>query len=526
MSRNAVMNVAGVKRFIDYLSAMGYDSIQLYTEDTFELNDEPYFGYLRGRYKKTELKEIDAYATSKGVEVIPCIQTLAHLNQMFRWSKFSEIQDFSEELLVDEPKTYEFIEKMLITVKETFKSRKINIGMDEAIMVGLGKYLKQHGYVDRFQLLVRHINRVNRLLVKHGFSPMMWSDLFFTLLNQQYNDKADDFDKNLLSDMPSNIDIVYWDYYSLDKKHYDTMIEKHKVFNNKLWFAGGAWSWNGFTPHNAFSIEHFKNALQSCDEHGIDNVMVTLWGDNGKECSYFNLLPTLFYVACYNKGITDSAVIKRDFKDLTGVDFDDFMALDSANDVHKGPPHVYNPSKYMLYNDCFTGLFDCYVYGGENKTYAKHCNKLKKIINKLGDENEFTYLFVEQYHLCKALSYKYELGVQTQKAYKSNDKAKLTELLGQYKKLIKQLKVFYKSFKELWYKENKPFGFEVQDTRLGGLICRVESCCNDLKDYLDGKLEKLEGLEVEKLNFLCEENIDKKLITYNIWTNSVSASVI
>lgn len=70
-SRNAVMKVCEVKRFIDYIAQMGYNALELYTEDTFEVIDEPYFGYLRGRYSIAELREIDAYAQTKNVELIP-----------------------------------------------------------------------------------------------------------------------------------------------------------------------------------------------------------------------------------------------------------------------------------------------------------------------------------------------------------------------------------------------------------------------------------------------------------------------
>ena len=77
-SRNGVMTVAAVKRMIDALQKMGYNALELYTEDTFEVGDEPYFGYLRGRYTGAELREIDAYAAAHGIELIPCIQTLAH----------------------------------------------------------------------------------------------------------------------------------------------------------------------------------------------------------------------------------------------------------------------------------------------------------------------------------------------------------------------------------------------------------------------------------------------------------------
>lgn len=49
-SRNAVLKVSAVKKLIDSLQKMGYNTLELYTEDTFEVEGEPYFGYLRGRY--------------------------------------------------------------------------------------------------------------------------------------------------------------------------------------------------------------------------------------------------------------------------------------------------------------------------------------------------------------------------------------------------------------------------------------------------------------------------------------------
>ena len=77
-SRNGVMKPEAVKRMIDCLQKMGYNALELYTEDTFEVEGEPYFGYLRGRYTGAELKELDLYAAAHGIELIPCIQTLAH----------------------------------------------------------------------------------------------------------------------------------------------------------------------------------------------------------------------------------------------------------------------------------------------------------------------------------------------------------------------------------------------------------------------------------------------------------------
>ena len=41
MSRNAVMKVSLLKKYIDYLAAMGFNALELYTEDTFMVEGEP-----------------------------------------------------------------------------------------------------------------------------------------------------------------------------------------------------------------------------------------------------------------------------------------------------------------------------------------------------------------------------------------------------------------------------------------------------------------------------------------------------
>ena len=90
-SRMAVMNLPTLKKWIDIMADLGYNTLMLYTEDTYEVDNQPYFGYLRGRYSKEELREIDSYAFEKGIELIPAIQTLAHLNNIFRWRPYRQI---------------------------------------------------------------------------------------------------------------------------------------------------------------------------------------------------------------------------------------------------------------------------------------------------------------------------------------------------------------------------------------------------------------------------------------------------
>ncbi len=522
MSRNGVMKTDALKKYVDYLSAFGYNMLQLYTEDTYEVDGEPYFGYLRGSYTKDELKEIDAYCREKGVELIPCIQTLAHLGTIFKWFEYAGINDTSNILLIDDPRTYRLIDNMFATLAECYTTRKVHIGMDEAHMVGLGKYLDKHGFCNRYELLNKHLRKVVEIAEKYGFKPMMWSDMFYRISNNgEYYLKKPKLSQDLIDGVP-NVSLVYWDYYHTKKSEYRTMLRSHGKFEKEVWFAGGAWSWMGFAPSNRYTLQTMKPALDACKEEGVENIFFTLWGDNGKECSYFALLPSLYYLKRYYDGEKDKKVIESEFRNLTGESFRRLADTDLPNLVGGNKEGFRNPSKYMLYNDPFFGWFDTQAKEGVDKEYRKLARKFALYA---GQSEQFAYVYDFYAKLCRVLSEKYGLGVAVRSAYRSNDRAELERLVGVFKKTEKSLHYFYESFRKLWYKENKPHGFEVQDMRLGGLAQRLVSCRRRLQAYLSGDEDNLPELEEELLDFWGKgKDYCKDTPCHNTWGEMITVN--
>ncbi len=518
-SRNAVMKPESVKKYIDLLARLGYNTLMLYTEDTYEVDNQPYFGYLRGRYSKEELKDIDAYAASKGVELIPCIQTLAHLNAILRWREYQSCRDLGDILLIGDEKTYQLIDDMFATLSQCVKSKSIHIGMDEAHMVGLGKYLDQHGYQNRSKILVEHLQKVCEIAKKYGLKPMMWSDMFFRLATGggYYVDEVE-FSDEVLSLVPEELDLVYWDYYADDKAHYEKMISHHRQFKNDMWFAGGLWCWNGFAPRNEFTMKSLRAAMPAMVEQKVENVFFTLWGDDGKECSNFAVLPSLYFTACYAKGITDEEEIKEGFYKEFGISFDDFLLLDLPDTCGMERGRKENPEKYMFYNDLFLGIFDCTIDDGFEPDYDKCAEKLKNFKN----HPEFGYLFAHYENLCKFLQVKFTLGKRTREIYKSGDKKELAKLLLEYEDLYYKLEDFYETFKTLWFKENKPHGFDVQDIRIGGLKQRILSCRERIHDYVNEKIDSIPELEEEILNEFSEKYCYFNKYSHNCTVNVFS----
>lgn len=501
VSRNGVIKVNKIKQFIDYISEMGYNALELYSEDMYEVKEYPELGYLRGKYSIDDLKELDKYAKEKGIELVPCIQTLAHFTNFKKTLRGEALMDFDDILLCDNEETYKFIDCLFKTCSEAFASRKINIGMDEAHMLGLGKYLDKNGFVKRTDILLKHLQKVAAIAKKYGYTCHMWSDMFVRLTNNG-NYWVDDPSKLVIDDsikkqIPENVSLIYWDYYSVDEEHYSKQFEVHKKLNNDFSFAGGAISWLGFAPANKFTLNAMEPAFKACLKNDVKDIIVTMWGDNGKECSFFNLLPSLFALSEYYKGNFDLDLIKKQFGEKFNLSFDDFMLLDSAQ--------YFKDTEYKDYWDIinrgnvFTDPFVPVNQVAYNK--RKHIDYLEaysKLIEAGERNKKFEYLFLDQAYLCKFEAYKFDLSKELRESYQNGDKKKLSSLIITIDKCVESLDQFKEYFYIAYLEDNKSYGIEIHNIRLGGLKERLLFCKDMINKYLSGEIEEIEELK-EKL---------------------------
>lgn len=503
-SRNGVVNFEFFKKFVLLLAALGYNRLGLYTEDTLEVIDEPYFGHLRGRYSVEEIKNMVNYADMFGIELIPAISTFAHVENIFFWSEYEKIFDCDDILLLEDERTYELIDHIFLTLSKAYKSREVHIGFDEAHRACLGRYFDKHQNVDRLEVVCKHLRRVLDIAKKYGFHASMWSDMFFRL---EYNDYYPPIDAPLFSEklkklVPDDVKLIYWDYYHVDKAIYDKMFERHFELSNKVSFAGGSWNWLGYAPMNQLSISHALPAIKSCKDYHIDEIYVTAWGDNGNECSRLAVLPTMFLYSEYaNANCDDLKNISKRLKQVTNLSLEDFYALDSVNDRPGNEGMTFglsNPAKYLVYNDPLNGVFDHHISELDVTWTKKALNKIKKVQSK---NTMFEHTFKTEEALCKMIIQKATIGNDIYKAYQEKDRESLKKLaLKRIPKIKKAYKEFYEKLRTLWLYENKPFGFEVLQERLGYQFIRLDEAKRIISDYLNGKTDAILELEEPKLS--------------------------
>ena len=533
-SRNAVARVDTLKKLVRQAALMGYHFIGLYLEDTLAIPEEPYFGYMRGAYTKEEIAEVVRYAALFGVEIRPYVETLAHLNQITRYEHYQKFIDTDDILLAGDERTYEFLDHYLKAVSDAFPSRRVNLGMDEAHMVGLGKYLDAHGYQNRVEIIQKHLERVMEICRKYGLQPQMWSDMFFRLaFGGEYYVKDKPMAENVK--IPEGLELVYWDYYSADEEHYDDMLRQHRKMTDKVSFAGGVWKWIGFAPHNRYSAVIGKAALSSCRRNGITSVVMTGWGDNGGEASQFSILPGLFEDArlVYEDNLPEAA-----FYALTGIREEDYMKLDLSNPLSARKDRVNNAGKFLLYNDALLGIFDPlaqqlasgYYEDAANQLsngyYEDAANQLEQAVRD-SSGSSLCYVLKTQASLCRVLQDKANLGMVIRTAYDAGDREKLREIAEEaIPQLLGKLDRFYQDFRKQWMSENKAFGFEVQSLRIGGLRQRILEVQQRLEEYLSGEIAEIDELEKPVLPFAYCEGADVTTLDYNQWNYIVTTAVI
>ncbi len=508
VSDNAIPTVETVKKYLASVALMGINMFMLYTEDVYEMEKYPMFGYMRGAYTKEELKSVDDFADSLGIELIPCIQTLAHLDLALRWPYAAGFKENTYTLLPDCDETYEFIEEMFKTSRECFRTNKINVGMDEAGGLGLGKHLQKHGYEKSYDIMIRHINKVVEIAEKYDYEPMMWSDMFFKLgnLGGDY-DLTSKIPSSTSDELPENIKMIYWDYCIEESATTKAAIKKHEDLGRETYFAGGIWTWNRITMNYDKSLGSATKQLKACKETGVDKVLVTIWG--GHRTNYINFNETLPAIQIWAENTfsdsPDEKHIKKMFKICTGYNLDDWKALyvDSFSDEemkkYKDPVNwCINASFQHFFQDIMTGLMDKTLSGFDFKSHFKKYLEKAKEVKNLGD---MQWMFDKSVVLYEYLMKKCDIGVRIYNAYNENNKEELShilETLGELKDLLdKYEEILY----SMWVREYKIFGWNVHSAYFGKVRASITNAIRRISGYLSGEIDRLEELEVEKVYY-------------------------
>ncbi len=492
-SRNAVMTVEHLRTWLRRLALLGYNMAMLYTEDTYRLEGETRFGYMRGAYTPKELRQIDAYAARLGIEMVPCIQTLGHLAQILKWGEYRTVKDTGSVLLVGEKKTYELIDTMVAHWKSVYRTRRIHVGMDEAWDLGRGAYMNRNGYTAPFDLFNRHLARVNAICRRHGFAPMIWSDMYFSIASKGggYYDRNTVIPSRVARKIPRNVQLVYWDYYHEQRSFYLDYIRKHRAMGFDPVMASGVWTWSKFWYDRTKTEAAAGACIDACSRAGVREILFTLWGDNGAYCDFDSALAGLSWVAekSFARGAIDPALLAKRY---AAVCKGDFAAHQRASDLNG----AMDPSRVMWEDPLIQNTLTDTLAARKAlpaKAIAHFARLAKDLARHTSDLQAGDLQLVRLY--AQLLSVRLDLDLRLRTAYAHRDRRGLERVRKNIPVVCALIDQTSRRFRAMWLAHNKPFGIETIQGRYATLKARYQEVADRIGEFLDGAVPAIEELD-------------------------------
>ncbi len=504
---SAFLSVKKACETILCLATAGLNAFMLYVEDCMEVEGEKYFGYMRPKYTYDELREIDNFAYALGVEVIPCIQTLSHLPCLMRWDRYKSMSDDDRTLLVGDERTYALVEKIITSAMKPLRTNKVHIGLDEAWGLGQGNYIRRFGYTPKNEIFQHHMEKLHEIIDRLGYYAFMWDDMYFRAASpdNSYHPPIDvEPDLEASGLIPyKDMGFVYWDYYH----NYDFVYanaKKHLKCFGDVFYAGASANSYGLGYMKEFTERNNNDALRACKDTGVRKVFCTIWGDDCRESTPYSVLPGAFIYSEHGYSENpDKAQVEEMFNFAMQAELCDFDAISEIDTIpgysdENANIERYSPSRHMLYQDVMLGMFD---KNYENIDSDSHYSAFAKKMQQAADKgNAFSDMFKVYACLGRFLSVKGSLGNKLIRAYRSGNKAELKRLSDEViPEAIRLCDEYMDSYREFFYANYKPVGFEVFDIRVGGVAARLKTAKARVDNYLGGKVEKLEELELERL---------------------------
>lgn len=518
---NECLHLPEMKEMFARMALMGYNLFLPYMEDNFEVEGEPYFGYMRSRYTQEEFKAINDMTEMFGIEVMPTIEGLAHQATVVRWHPYANMQENAKTLLVGEPRTYEFLERVLDACTKPFHAKRVFLALDEAFELGKGESLRRSGvYRPSFDYMREHMEHLVPMLEERGLEFVTSGDMYMlaantegSVFNRLYDtSKPMSEDIKKAADYPVNYSM--WDYSHLDETTYENLFNRYREFGKCDYFEAGIWNWLGFGVDYTKTFDTIIPGLRACKTCDVKHVIVTCWGnDSGSENFWSDMLLGLQLFAEYSYGDEpDDAEIAARFKACTGCEMEDFMELSYVDHLYDEPsrpgPGYTNFSRSLLWQNILFGIFDYYIH---DNSLTAHFKRSAEALEKAAKRNGKYGKFFETRAMCsRVMELKATMGYRIAEAYKAGDKDTLRKIADEeLPEMKRRVQALQNRHRELWYEVYKPFGWEVEDMRYGGLIGVIDSTMFRLNQYLNGEIEALDELHAERLSYTGGEEMPR-----------------
>ena len=267
ISRGKVPTRKSLEALIDTCVTLKLNVLMLYTEHTFRFRKHPQIGRDDSPLNARTLSALDAYAAERFVDLVPCLQSLGHMEHILKLPRYREMAETESGWTIapSHRRTLPFLRDLYDEYLPLFRSKWFNANCDEPWDLGRGLSKRRNKALGPGGLYLEHIHRIQRLARRHGKRMMIWGDVVHA-----HPHRIPEIDPSLV--------LLDWWYEA------DFDFNRVRVFaRNGIDFmvCGGTSSWNSLFPRVANSLANISGWANAGRRHGALGFLNTDWGDHG-----------------------------------------------------------------------------------------------------------------------------------------------------------------------------------------------------------------------------------------------------
>ncbi len=235
------------ERFVQLLhlfAAARYNVLVIEWEDSFPWTVDERFRS-RTAYTPDDVRRICGTAAGLGLELIPLVQCLGHMETPLStpgYEHLREVPENSSGINPLDPKSAGIVQRMVDDVLALMPGvKKFHLGGDETRTLGQNPdtkaYIEEHG---KGALCLRHFGPILDNLNARNIRPILWHDMMI------------DWSGEALKSLAARCDLMVWGYYGPPDKndhHYNTKyIQRFHEHGLVLWVASSYKGAEGYAP--------------------------------------------------------------------------------------------------------------------------------------------------------------------------------------------------------------------------------------------------------------------------------------
>lgn len=314
VSRNKIPSMETLYRYVDFLSSIKINQLQLYMEG-FSFAFPSFREYWKDTTPITgeEIALLDKYCQDRFIELVPNINCFGHMQD---WLEKPELKHLAESpygydciwgndlppatLNPDDADSIKLAEKIISDISPYFSSGLFNVGLDETMELGQGKSREICEKIGRGKVYFNYLTEIYRLVSKTGRKMMFWGDIIIDY-------------PEVIKDLPQNVTLLEWGY---EGNHpFEEHCRIYKEAGVPYYVCPGTSSWLSITGRTENMRLNLLNAAENGLKYGAAGYLITDWGDNG----HWQYLPVSY------AGFSFGAALAWNYDGNRCLDVSDFL---------------------------------------------------------------------------------------------------------------------------------------------------------------------------------------------------------